>query len=307
MMGILQGIVCANITPFKENKEIDYVSVKKLARYLADSGIDAVYPLGTNGEGLALTIEERKKIAEIMVEEIAGKIPVAIQCGTQTLEDTIDLVLHAKEIKADAAGVVTPFFFHQSDRALEEYYGAVFEAAGDFPVYVYNIPTNTNNDISAKLIKNMSEKYDNLAGVKYSYPDLIRLSEYISAKEPKLDVLIGCDRLIYPAYKLGAVGTVSGPAAVFPELFARLWKLAVQGEDEKALELQYKLQKNSSAFAEYQEIPMIKQYLKSIGVIEEDTVRIPFNSISQAEKIAIAKIIAEIKSGNEVLSYGTKN
>lgn len=275
-MGILYGIVCANITPFRENREIDYTSVKKLARYLADSGINAIYPLGTNGEGLALTIEERKKVAEIMVDEIGGKIPVAIQCGTQTLEDTIELVLHAKKIHADAAGVVIPFFFHQTDRALEEYYSAVFEAAGDFPIYVYNIPTNTNNDISASLIKKMSKKYGNLAGVKYSYPDMIRLSEYITSKEPKLDVLIGCDKLIYPAYKLGAVGTVSGPAAVFPELFSELWTHAIKDEDDQALTLQYEIQKNSNALSEYQEIPMIKQYLKSIGVIETDICRIPY-------------------------------
>lgn len=295
-MGILCGIVCANITPFKDNGEIDYISLKKLARYLADSGINAVYPLGTNGEGLALTIEERKKAAEIMVDEIAGKIPVAIQCGTQTLEDTIDLVLHAKKIHADAAGVVTPFFFHQTDRALEEYYSAVFEAAGDFPVYVYNIPTNTNNDISSSLIKKLSCKYANLAGVKYSYPDLIRLSEYIGAKEQKLDTLIGCDKLIYPAYKLGAIGTVSGPAAVFPELFSKLWAYAVKDEDEQALKVQYEIQKNSNILSEYQEIPMIKQYLKSIGVIETDSCRIPFYSISQSEKDKIEDIIKNIKT-----------
>ena len=76
-MSILQGIVCANITPFDDEKNVDYESVRKMAGYLADSGIHAVYPLGTNGEGLALTVEERKKIAETMIEEIAGKIYVA--------------------------------------------------------------------------------------------------------------------------------------------------------------------------------------------------------------------------------------
>ena len=69
-MSILQGIVCANITPFDEEKNVDYESVRNLARYLADSGIQAIYPLGTNGEGLALSLEERKKIAEVMVEEM---------------------------------------------------------------------------------------------------------------------------------------------------------------------------------------------------------------------------------------------
>lgn len=303
-MGILNGIVCANITPFHENKEVDYASVKKLARYLADSGLNAVYPLGTNGEGLALTLDERKKIAEIMVEEIAGKIPVAIQCGTQTLDDTLELVLHAKKIGADAAGVVTPFFFHLSDKGLEEYYSKLLEAAGDFPIYVYNIPTNTNNDITADIVKRLAAKYSNLAGVKYSYPDLIRLNEYRNAKEEGLDVLIGCDRLIHPAQKLGAVGTVSGPAAVFPELFTKLWKAAVANETGVAASAQETISRNAYALASHQEIPMIKQYLKSIGVIESDAVRIPFTTISAEEKSKIAEIITEIKKDSEVLKVG---
>ncbi|TAH72738.1 MAG: dihydrodipicolinate synthase family protein [Anaerolineaceae bacterium] len=300
-MGVLQGIVCANITPFFENREVDYASVKKLARYLAGCGVNAIYPLGTNGEGLSLTVEERKKIAEVMVDEIAGKIPVAIQCGTQTLEDTLALVIHAKEIGADAAGVVTPFFFRFSDQGLEEYYSALLEAAGEFPIYVYNIPTNTNNDITADVVKKLCVKYDNLMGVKYSYPDLIRLKEYNNTKEGGLDVLIGCDKLIYPACKVGAVGTVSGPAAVFPELFSSLWTATVNGDEKKAQKVQNIIFENSYILAPYQEIPMIKQYLKSIGVIETDTVRIPFTSITQEDKAQIANIINRIKSESVVI------
>lgn len=296
-MSILQGIVCANITPFDIDRNVDYESVKTLARYLADSGIHAVYPLGTNGEGLALSLEERKRVAEIMVDEIAGKIPVVIQCGTQTLEETKELVRHAKKIGADAAGVLSPFFFHQSDKALEEYYSAILAEAGDFPVYIYNIPTNTNNDVNAAVVKRLASSYKNLLGVKFSYPDVMRICEYVKTKPEGLDTLIGCDRLIYPAYKSGAVGTVTGPAAIFPEIFTELWRLAVSGEDEAALKLQYQIQNNSDRLAGYQEIPMIKQYLKSIGVIRQDVCRIPFYEIADTERMEIAKAIAEIKAG----------
>ncbi|MEZ3433980.1 MAG: dihydrodipicolinate synthase family protein [Lachnospiraceae bacterium] len=295
-MSILQGIVCANITPFDDEKNVDYESVRKMAGYLADSGIHAVYPLGTNGEGLALTVEERKKIAETMIEEIAGKIYVAVQCGTQTLEDTIELVLHAKKAGADAAGVVSPFFFHQSDKALMEYYSAVLEAADDFPIYIYNIPANTNNDVSVEIVRQLAARYDNLAGVKFSYPDIMRICEYINTRKNGLDTLIGCDKLIYPAYKCGAAGTVTGPAAVFPEIFIRLWELAVSGNDKEALRLQYQIQKNSDRFAPYQEIPMIKQYLQSIGIIKSDSCRIPFYAISDEERSDISAIVREIKN-----------
>ncbi len=296
-MSILQGIVCANITPFHIDRSVDYGSVRTLARYLADSGIHAVYPLGTNGEGLALSLGEREKVAEIMVNEIAGKIPVVIQCGTQTLEETKELLQHAKRVGADAAGVLSPFFFHQSDKAIEEYYSAILETAGDFPVYIYNIPTNTNNDVNAGVVRRLAERYKNLRGVKFSYPDIMRICEYVKTKPEGLDTLIGCDKLIYPAYKSGAVGTVTGPAAIFPEIFTELWRLAVSGEDEAALRLQYQVQNNSDRLAGYQEIPMIKQYLKSIGVIRQDVCRIPFYEIPDSERQEIAETIKEIKDG----------
>ena len=294
-MAALQGIVCANITPFDESRKVDYKGVRKLARYLADSGIQAVYPLGTNGEGIALSVEERKKIAEVMVEEINHKISVVVQCGTQTLENTLELVRHAKDAGADAAGVLSPFFFHQSDAALIEYYSEVLEAAGDFPIYIYNIPTNTNNDVSAEIVKRLGRKYKNLCGVKFSYPDIARICEYVRTRDGGLDTLIGCDRLIYPAYKSGAVGTVTGPAAIFPEIFTSLWEFARTGNDKAALRLQYQIQKNAERLSKYQEIPMIKHYLKAKGIIGSDVCRIPFYSVGEREREEVLSVIGEMK------------
>lgn len=295
-MSVLKGIVCANITPFDENKNVDYESVKQLARYLANSGIQGIYPLGTNGEGLALSKEERKKIAEVIVEEIQDRVNVAIQCGTQMLDDTVELVLHAKEIGAKAAGVVSPFFFRQTDRALIEYYSSILEAAGNFPIYIYNIPGNTNNDVRASVVKELKTKYTNLAGVKFSYPDIVRVCEYIRSGENRTDTLIGCDRLIYSAVKSGAVGTVTGPAAVFPEIFNRLWKLMESGHDKEALQLQYFIQGISERMSVFQEIPMIKHYLKEMGVIKTDICRIPFYTVTDKEHEDMIEVIREVKA-----------
>lgn len=292
----LKGIVCANITPFDANGEVDYESLKRFSKYLADSGLNAVYPCGTNGEGLALTIEERKKIAKTMVEEINGKISVAIQCGTQTLDGTRELVLNAEEIGADAAGVVTPFFFKQSQEALIEYYSNLFECAKSFPIYIYNIPSHTNNDILPSTMVVLASRYENFVGVKYSHPDIIRLSEYIAIKPEGFDSLIGCDRLIYPAAKVGAVGTVSGPAAVFPELFSDLWKAIEANNDNKALKLQRIIFENDDRLAKYQSIPLLKLYLKHIGVISDTNCRIPFLKVNESQEDVILKDIEELRT-----------
>lgn len=292
----LKGIVCANITPFDKNENVDYESLKRLTKYLADSGLNAVYPSGTNGEGLSLTIEERKKITQTMVEAINGKIPITIQCGTQTFEGTRELVQNAKDVGADAAGVITPFFFKQSQEAMEEYYSKLFDSVMDFPIYIYNIPSHTNNDLLPSSIAKLAAKYENLAGVKYSHHDIIRLSEYIAIKPDGFDALIGCDRLIYPATTVGAVGTISGPAAVFPELFSDLWKAVTARNDEKALKLQRIICENDNILAKYQSIPLLKLYLKRKEIINETVCRIPFKEVSKAEEEEIYKVINELKT-----------
>jgi len=289
----LQGIVCANITPFDKNREVDYKSIKTLSKYLVEIGLDAVYPMGTNGEGITLTIEERKKIAETMVSEISGQIPVVIQCGTATTETTVELVHHAKKIGADAAGILTPFFFKQSQEALVEYYCNVAKTEPDFPLYIYNIPSHTSNDVLPNTVKEIRRRCPNIVGIKYSHPDLVRLSEYM-AIDNGFDALIGCDNLIWPACALGAVGTVSGPAAVFPDLFHKLWSCCKSGDVQGAKKLQKIVKTNDEALAKYQSIPLLKLYLQYKGVISDAACRIPFRTVEKAEQTEILDTLEKV-------------
>lgn len=229
-----------------------------------------------------------------MVQEIAGRIPVVIQCGTGTVRETVELILHAKAIGADAAGVVTPFFFRQNQDALIEYYDTVLKASGGFPVYLYNIPSFTSNDILPKSVAEIRHRCPNLAGIKYSHPDLIRLSEYLAVAEG-FDALIGCDSLIWPAYALGAVGTVSGPAAVFPELFRKLWACCERNDTEGARKYQEKIKSNDEALAPFQSVPMLKIFLQSRGVISETICRVPYRKEDTDRQKVILKTIDEFK------------
>lgn len=291
----LKGIVCANITPFHKDRTIDYNSVKRLVRYLIDIKLDAIYPLGTNGEGIALTIDEKMKIAELTVEEAQNKIPVVIQCGAKTFEETMALVKHSMKIGAKAVGVMTPFFFNQTQKALEEYYDQVLDDIGDYPLFVYNIPTHTNNDILPQTVNRLALKHNNFVGIKYSHPDILRLSEYISAKED-FNVLIGNDRLIYAAMSIGGAGAVSGPAVIFPDIFNALKDAIYSGDKVQAKRIQKIISDIEIKLSKYQSIPLIKVYLKSIGIIDESLCRIPFGHIDDEEAKSILNDIKQIKS-----------
>jgi dihydrodipicolinate synthase/N-acetylneuraminate lyase len=279
---ILQGIVCATVTPFQADGALDEKSIGSLCRYLVEAKINALYPLGTNGEAILLKTDVRKRAAEVFVAETGKQIPVVIQCGAATTEEAMELARHAAMIRADGIGVMTPFFFNEDEQAMLAYYMAVANAAPELPMYVYNIPSHTNNEIFPATVAKIAESVPNFVGVKYSAPDLSRISEYIRVI-PGGGVLIGCDRLILPALSLGAVGTVSGPAMAFPHLFTGLWDTFQKGDLATARKYQARLLELDNALAGFPGIPLLKEILKRRGVIECPLSVAPLRQLSEEE------------------------
>jgi dihydrodipicolinate synthase/N-acetylneuraminate lyase len=292
---ILQGIVCATVTPFKTDGSIDEGSIRSLCRYLIESKINALYPIGTNGEGILLKTDVRKRAAEVFVDETQNQIPVVIQCGASTTGEAVDLALHAASIHASGIGIMTPFFFNQDEQAMLAYYTAIANAAPELPMYIYNIPSHSNNDILPSFIAKISKLAPNFAGVKYSHPDLIRISEYIKAT-PGGGVLIGCDRLILPALSLGAVGTVSGPAMAFPHLFTGLWEAFQAGDLTTAKIFQARLLELDNALAGIPGIPLLKEILKRRGVINCPLSIAPLRQLNEEDCRRLDRVMEEFDS-----------
>jgi dihydrodipicolinate synthase/N-acetylneuraminate lyase len=287
---ILQGIVCATVTPLKTDGSLDERSIGSLCRYLIESKINALYPLGTNGEGVLLKTAYRKRAAEVFVAETGKQIPVVIQCGAATTEEAAELACHAATIGADGIGVMTPFFFRQDEAAMLAYYATVANAVPELPMYVYNIPSHTNNEIFPATVTKIAELAPNFVGVKYSAPDLSRISEYIQTA-PGGGVLIGCDRLILPALSLGAAGTISGPVMAFPHLFTGLWEAYQVGDLAIARKYQARLLELDHALADFPGIPLLKTILKRKGIIDCPLTIAPLRQLSEEECRRVDRVI----------------
>ena len=146
----LYGTVVPIVTPLTEEDTIDVESLKNLVNHVIDGGLQCLYPCGTTGEMMYLTVEERKQVAEVTVKEAAGRVPVFVHVGAWNLKDTIELAQHAEKIGADGIGVVTPAFYKLSDHGLVDFYVEVAHSVSeDFPVYMYAIPQNAINDVNA--------------------------------------------------------------------------------------------------------------------------------------------------------------
>jgi dihydrodipicolinate synthase/N-acetylneuraminate lyase len=137
----LFGVTVAMVTPFDEKGQIMESSVRELVDFLIGKGVNGLYPGGTTGEMYLLTVPERKRLAEIVVKQAAGRVNVFIHVGAMAEKDTVELAQHASQIGADGIGVVTPSFFTTGARELEEYFVAIANSVpANFPMYVYNIP-----------------------------------------------------------------------------------------------------------------------------------------------------------------------
>jgi 4-hydroxy-tetrahydrodipicolinate synthase len=222
----LNGVTVAMVTPFNENGEVNLEAVRNLSSFLIDKGVDALFPLGTTGEMYRLSIAERKEIAETVLK------------GAMRMDETIELSQHAEKIGADGIGVVTPSYFNVNDRELEEYYTAVAESVSEnFPVYLYNIPQCSANDLSAEVAEKLYQKHSNIVGIKYSYPDIMKTNKYLEIGDGQFSVMHGTDKLMHTLLTLGCAGVVSGISSVYPEPFVALYQAYQNNDQEKILKV----------------------------------------------------------------------
>lgn len=290
----MRGVVIPMITPMNQDGTIDCNSLVNFTEYLLKTGVNCLYPNGTNGESLMLTKEERQQIAEVIVKTVDHRLPVVIQTGAMTTEETISHIQHAKKIGADGVGIMSPAFFPMDQEALYNYYkAAITEAGTQLPVYLYNIPSCTTNDVYPELLARIMTELPNVQGIKYSYPDLLRIEDYL-LKAPRVpDVLIGCDSLFLQCLATGGVGTVTGPGAVFHERFTRLYRQFLEGDLNGSVETQWKIVKTDRAMNTIPGIPGLKTLLKLRGIIQHDTCREPIRALTANEYIKLENVLHE--------------
>ena len=221
----MSGVITAMVTPFNKDDQVDVATLKAYTDYLIKHGVHCLYPCGTTGEMLKMSLPERKLVAETVVKHAAGRVPVFIHTGAMTTRDTIELARHAHSIGADGIGVVTPQFFGVNDREMEEFFVAVANSVpADFPLYIYCIPQCAANDIRPDIIEKILKRTKNVVGVKYSFPDFLRVKDYLLCNNGNFSVVVGTDRLFLAGLSMGCDGTVSGCSNADPAKFVETYE-----------------------------------------------------------------------------------
>ena len=217
---MLRGALAAAVTPLRDDgAALDEDAFVPYVDYLAAGGVDGMLALGTTGEGILLSLEERRRAAELFVSAAGGRLQVAVHAGAQTTADTTALAAHAAEAGADAVAVIGPPYYPLDEPALLRHFTAAAAVCEPLPFYLYEFRSRAGYSIPLPVIERLREEAPNLRGLKVSNQPFDAVEPYLL---DGLDVFIGAERLIVEGLERGAAGAVSGLAAAFPELVSRV-------------------------------------------------------------------------------------
>ena len=231
----IAGIVPPLLTAFDKNGTLDEKAQREIVSFLVDK-VQGFYPCGTYGSGPLMSVEERKRVAEVVIDEVNGRVPVILHVGGPTTPFAVDLAKHAEKTGAVAVASVPPIYYGFKEAEVERHFKALVDAV-DVPVFVYNNPKTTGVSISASFLNKLAGI--GVRGVKDSSFDIMVFYNYLWKVEREDFIpVIGTEALILPAVSMGAFASVSGLANAIPEPVVELFGAVKAGDLHKARPLQ---------------------------------------------------------------------
>jgi len=288
---ILSGTGVALVTPFKSNGEIDFPALKKLVKHISKGKCEYLVPLGTTGESVTLTMEEKKAVMDCVLETNKGKLPIVMGLGGNNTQE----ILHQLETY-DFTGItallsVSPYYNKPSQVGIIAHYSLIANAS-PLPIILYNVPGRTGSNLSVDTTLALAQSQPNIIGIKEASGNIEQIMEIIRSRPKGFLVISGDDGITFPLMCAGADGVISVMANAYPKDFSNMVRLAKTSDLKKAKDLHYTY---------FPLVPMlfaegspsgIKCVLKEMGIME-DHVRLPVVNVS---KNLAEKIIAFVKS-----------
>jgi N-acetylneuraminate lyase len=277
-------LIVAAVTPLRDGgATLDEAAIAPYVEFLVSHGADGVFACGTTGEGILLTLEERRATARAFRSALRGTL--IVHAGAQTTADTVALAADAAELGADAVAVIAPPYFPLDADALTAHFVAAARACAPLPFYCYAFTARSGYPLPIDVIRRIGESVDNLAGLKVSESPFERVAPYL---ELGLPVLIGNEPLIAAGLARGALGTVSGMSAAFPDVV----RAALDAGDEAAMDRLRAVRGAMEASGQF--IAAAKHALGRRSVPVGSGMRAPLRSLTDAEARALDRQLSEI-------------
>jgi len=285
------GVGTALITPFTRGAAVDEAGVKRLARRQIDGGVHFLVPCGTTGESPTLSMDERRRVVELVVEESNGKVPVLAGAGGY---DTKEVIHAAAEMqKAGATGLlsVTPYYNKPTQEGLYQHYKAIAEST-PLPIVLYNVPGRTGCNIEPATLARLAG-VKNIVGVKEASGNMTQMAEVCRTVPAEFIVVSGDDALTVPLMSIGGRGIISVASNEMPAEMSQMVEAAEKGDFATARLLHAKLLPLLLInFVESSPGP-VKFAMSAMGLCEE-VYRLPMVPIKDTSKQKILSVMREL-------------
>ncbi|NUU03611.1 4-hydroxy-tetrahydrodipicolinate synthase [Herbaspirillum robiniae] len=284
-----KGIVPALITPMTRDEELDEAGLRTLVDRLIDSGVHGLFVLGTNGEFISLSEQEKLRVARIAVEQSRGRVPVIAGTGAYATREVVELNKKMQDQGVDAVSVITPYFNGATQPELFKHYERIAQSTS-LPVMLYTIPAKTGITLNIDTVRRLSE-IPNIRGIKDSGGDFDRLVQLIGLRRDDFAVFTGTDSMILWTLMAGGDGAVAATTNAVPSVVMSIWNNFQKGDIAAARKSQEALRALRDAFA-LGTLPVVLKTAADILGMPAGPARSPVQPLDDAAREKLLKALA---------------
>lgn len=238
--GKYRGTGVAIVTPFNKDNTVDYKSLGKVVDHIIKGGVDYVVVLGTTGESVTLSTEEKESVIAHVIETVEAKVPIILGLGGNNTQEILNSLKVSNFNHIDAILSVSPYYNKPNQRGIYQHYKAISEAS-PIPIILYNVPGRTNSNITADTTLKLAQDFNNIIGIKEASGNIEQCMKIIKYKPKDFLVISGDDMTTLPLIASGADGVISVVANAFPKDFSEMVRQIIAGNVLEAQKLHYKL------------------------------------------------------------------
>lgn len=291
----MSGLIAATVTPLDSDGTLRLEQVEVIVNRLIEQGVSGLYVCGSTGEGMSLSDDERRAVAEAYIRAARGRIRVMVQVGHNSLASAVQLARHAQEAGADALSATCPSYFSlDSLQVLVESMAQVAAGAPELPFYYYHIPGLTGVDVDmVDFLRLAEDRIPTLVGLKYTLPKLHEFQLCQEFGEGKFDILWGVDEMLLGAAATGAKGAVGSTYNLAPAAYLEIFKAVSEGRLEDARLWQSRVSRMIRLLAAYPFHSALRETMKLLGM-ECGPCRLPLRSLTAAQAAQLRHSLEQI-------------
>lgn len=289
----LTGTGVAIITPFRDDGSIDFQSLKDLVKFHIDEGINYLVVLGTTGESVTLSTDEKSAVVSYVIDLVNNQVPIVIGIGGNNTQQVVNQIKSTDFTGISAILSVAPYYNKPSQEGIFEHYKTI-ATSSPVPVILYNVPGRTGVNISAETTLQLAHAYDNIIAVKEASGDLVQVMHILKDKPPHFKVISGDDALTLPLIALGGSGVISVIANAYPKEFSKAVNLALNNQLDNARDQHYRLLDMIDLLFSEGSPAGIKALLEILGKTKNN-LRLPLMKVSDETYKQIKYLAANLK------------